>query len=180
MSSYATIAVRLTLFPRIKVGDCMCQKVKFWCILLSFGIVLISISDKRISGLPESLFFKISRLRDPPKACFSRFRGFGAPRKLVFQDFEASGHPESLFFKISRFRGIPKVCFSRFRGFETPRKFVFQDFEALGHPETLFSRISASLTCPHNRQRTFPNVSSDNNTPNRCFHRYLGELRDAH
>ena len=92
----------------------MCQKVKFWCTLLSFGIVLISISDKRISGLPESLFFKISKLRDSPKAYFSRFLGFGASRKLVFQDFEASGHPESLFFKISRLRGIPKACFSRF------------------------------------------------------------------
>ena len=139
MSSYATIAVRLTLFPRIKVGDCMCQKVKFWCTLLSFWIVLISISDKRISGLPESLFFKILRLRDSPKAYFSRFRGFGASRQLIFQENNSSGHPETLFF-----------------------------------------RISASLTCPHNRQRTFPNVSSDNNTPNRCFHRYLEELRAAH
>ena len=93
----------------------MCQKVKFWCTLLSFWIVLISISDKRISGLPESLFFKISRLRDIPKAYFSRFRGFGTPRKLIFQDFEASGLPESLFFKILRLRGIPKVCFSEFQ-----------------------------------------------------------------
>ena len=117
----------------------MCQKVKFWCTLLSFWIVLISISDKRISGLPESLFFKILRLRGIPKAYFSRFQGYGTPRKLVFQDFKASGLPE-----------------------------------------TLFSRISASLTCPHDRQRTFPNVSSDNNTPNRCFHRYLGEPRAAH
>lgn len=79
----------------------MCQKVKFWCILLSFGIVLISISDKRISGLPRKFVFQI-------------FRGFGASRKFVFQDFEASGLPESLFFKISRLRGIPKACFSRF------------------------------------------------------------------
>ena len=144
MSSYATIAVRLTLFPRIKVGDCMCQKVKFWCTLLSFWIVLISISDKRISGLPESLFFKILRLRDSPKAYFSRFRGFGTPRKLVFQDFEASGHPESLFFKISRLRGIPKVCFSRFRGFGASQRLIFQENNSSGHPETLFSRISAS------------------------------------
>ena len=63
----------------------MCQKVKFWCTLLSFGIVLISISDKRISGLPESLFF-------------------------IF--FEASGLPESLFFKILKLRGIPTAHFS--------------------------------------------------------------------
>ena len=27
----------------------MCQKVKFWCALLSFWIVLISISDKRMA-----------------------------------------------------------------------------------------------------------------------------------
>ena len=166
MSSYATIAVRLPLFPRIKVGECMCQKVKFWCTLLSFWIVLISISDKRISGLPESLFFKISRLRGIPKACFSDFSSFGTPRKLVFQDFEASGHPESLFFKILRLRASQRL--------------IFQGNNSLGHPETLFSRISASLTCPHNRQRTFPNVSSDNNKPNRCFHRYLEELRAAH
>ena len=141
MSSYATIAVQQTLFPRIKVGECMCQKVKFWCTLLSFWIVLISISDKRISGLLESLFFKISRLRDIPKAYFSRFQGFGTPRKFVFQDFEASGHPESLFFKISRLRGIPKAYFSRFRGFGASRKLVFQDFEASGHPESLFFKI---------------------------------------
>gem|GEM_PF-3455190 len=114
MSSYATIAVRLTLFPRIKVGECMCQKVKFWCTLLSFWIVLISISDKRISGHPESLFFKILRLRDSPKACFSRFQGFGTPRKLIFQDFEASGLPESLFFRFFEFRDSPKAYFSRF------------------------------------------------------------------
>ena len=92
----------------------MCQKVKFWCTLLSFWIVLISISDKRISGLPESLFFKISRLRDSPKACFSDFSSFGTPRKLIFRDFEASGHPESLFFKILRLRDSPKACFSDF------------------------------------------------------------------
>ena len=166
MSSYATIAFRLTLFPRIKVGECMCQKVKFWCILLSFWIVLISISDKCISGLPEILFFKILRLRDSPKACFSRFRGFGTPRKLVF--------------KILRLRGIPKACFSRFRGFGVSWRLIFQENNSLGLPETLFFRISASLTCPHDRQRTFPNVSSDNNKPNRCFHRYLEELRAAH
>ena len=135
MSSYATIAVRQTLFPRIKVGECMYQKIKLWCILLSFWIVLISISDKRISGLPESLL----RLRDSPKAYFSRFRGFGISQRLIFHENNSSGLPE-----------------------------------------TLFSRISASLTCPHDRQRTFPNVSSDNNTPNRCFHRYLEELRAAH
>ena len=92
----------------------MCQKVKFWCTLLSFWIVLISISDKRISGLPESLFFKILRLRDSPKACFSRFQGFGTPRKLIFQDFEASGLPESLFFRFFEFRDSPKAYFSRF------------------------------------------------------------------
>ena len=166
MSSYATIAVRLTLFPRIKVEECMCQKVKFWCVLLSFWIVLISISDKRISGLPESLFFKILRLRGIPKVCFSRFRGFGAPRKLVFQDFEASGLPESLFFKISRLRGIPAAHFSRKQLVGASRNIVFPNFSL--------------STCPHNRQRTFPNVSSDNNKPNRCFHRYLGELRAAH
>ena len=128
MSSYATIAVRLTLFPRIKVGDCMCQKVKFWCTLLSFWIVLISISDKRISGHPESLFFKILRLRDSPKACFSRFRSFGTPRKLIFQDFEASGHPESLFFKILRLRGIPTAHFSRKQLVGAPRNIVFPNF----------------------------------------------------
>ena len=93
----------------------MCQKVKFWCTLLSFGIVLISISDKRISGLPESLFFKIFRLRGIPKAYFSRFRGFGASRKLVFQDFEASGHPNGSFFKKTTRRGSPKHCFSEFQ-----------------------------------------------------------------
>ena len=92
----------------------MCQKVKFWCTLLSFWIVLISISDKRISGHPESLFFKILRLRDSPKACFSRFQGFGTPRKLIFQDFEASGLPESLFFRLFEFRDSPKAYFSRF------------------------------------------------------------------
>ncbi len=92
----------------------MCQKVKFWCTLLSFWIVLISISDKRISGHPESLFFKILRLRDSPKACFSRFQGFGTPRKLIFQDFEASGLPESLFFRFFEFRDSPKAYFSRF------------------------------------------------------------------
>ena len=52
----------------------MYQKVKFWCTLLSFGIVLISISDKRISGLPESLFFKILRLRGILKHCFPEFQ----------------------------------------------------------------------------------------------------------
>ena len=92
----------------------MCQKVKFWCTLLSFWIVLISISDKRISGHPESLFFKILRLRDSTKACFSRFQGFGTPRKLIFQDFEASGLPESLFFRFFEFRDSPKAYFSRF------------------------------------------------------------------
>ena len=92
----------------------MCQKVKFWCTLLSFWIVLMSISDKRISGHPESLFFKILRLRDSPKACFSRFQGFGTPRKLIFQDFEASGLPESLFFRFFEFRDSPKAYFSRF------------------------------------------------------------------
>ena len=92
----------------------MCQKVKFWCTLLSFWIVLISISDKRISGHPESLFFKILRLRDSPKACFSRFQGFGTPRKLIFQDFEASGLPESLFFRFFELRDSPKAYFSRF------------------------------------------------------------------
>ena len=158
----------------------MCQKVKFWCTLLSFWIVLISISDKRISGLPESLFFKILRLRDSPKACFSRFRSFGTSRKLIFQDFEASGLPESLFSKILRLRDSPKACFPRFRGFGTSQRLIFQENNSSGHPETLFSRISASLTCPHDRQRTFPNVSSDNNKPNRCFHRYLEELRAAH
>ena len=55
-------------FSAYKSRGVMCQKVKFWCTLLSFWIVLISISDKRISGLPESLFFKILRLRDIPKA----------------------------------------------------------------------------------------------------------------
>ena len=185
MSSYATIAVRLTLFPRIKVGECMCQKVKFWCTLLSFWIVLISISDKRISGHPESLFFKI-------------FRGFGTSRKLIFRDFEASGLPESLFFKISRLRDSPKACFSDFSSFGTPRKLIFRDFEASGHPESLFFKILRLRGIPTAhfsrkqlpnfslsdlstyRQRTFPNVSSDNNKPNRCFHRYLGEPRDAH
>ena len=93
----------------------MCQKVKFWCTLLSFGIVLISISDKRISGLPESLFFKILRLRGIPKVCFSRFRSFGTPRKLIFQDFEASGHPNGSFFKKTTRRGSPKHCFSEFQ-----------------------------------------------------------------
>ena len=106
----------------------MCQKVKFWCTLLSFGIVLISISDKRISGLPESLFFKIFRLRGIPKAYFSRFRGFGASRKLVFQDFEASGHPENLFFKILRLRGIPTAHFSRKQLVGAPRNIVFPNF----------------------------------------------------
>ena len=68
----------------------MCQKVKFWCTLLSFWIVLISISDKRISGLPESLFFKISRLRGIPKAHFSRKQLVGASRNIVFPNFSLS------------------------------------------------------------------------------------------
>ena len=79
----------------------MCQKVKFWCTLLSFWIVLISISDKRISGLPESLFFKILRLRDSPKACFQIFR--------------ASGYPNGSFFMKTTRRDIPKHCFSEFQ-----------------------------------------------------------------
>ena len=37
----------------------------------------------RASGLPESLFLEILRLRDPPKACFPNFSSFGTPRKLV-------------------------------------------------------------------------------------------------
>ena len=68
----------------------MCQKVKFWCTLLSFWIVLISISDKRISGLPESLFFKILRLRGIPTAHFSRKQLVGAPRNIVFPNFSLS------------------------------------------------------------------------------------------
>ena len=128
MSSYATIAVQFTLFPRIKVGECMCQKVKFWCTLRPFWIVLISISDKRISGLPESLFFKILRLRDIPKAWFSDFSSFGASRKLVFQDFKASGLPESLFFKILRLRGIPTAHFSRKQLVGASRNIVFPNF----------------------------------------------------
>ena len=70
--------------------------------------------DFEASGLPESLFFKISRLRDSPKACF--------------QDFEASGHPESLLFKISRLRGILAAHFSRKQLVGAPRNIVFPNF----------------------------------------------------
>ena len=43
--------------------------------------------DFKASGLPESVFFKILMFRDSPKACFSNFSSFGAPRKRIFQIF---------------------------------------------------------------------------------------------
>jgi len=82
------------------VGACISPSIKKWYHRLVSALGNLGKRKNGASGHPESLFFKILRLRDSPKVCFS--------------DFEASGHPESLFFKISRLRGIPKAYFSRF------------------------------------------------------------------
>ncbi|ERK01775.1 hypothetical protein HMPREF9145_0142 [Segatella salivae F0493] len=86
------------------------------------------ISDKYVSGCPESLFFKILRLRDAPKACFSNFSSFGTPRKLVFQIFRASGPPDGSFSQKTARRGIPKPYFSEFLSFGMPRSMIFPVF----------------------------------------------------
>ncbi|EFB33374.1 hypothetical protein HMPREF0971_00137 [Segatella oris F0302] len=46
--------------------------------------------DFEASGLPESLFFKISRLRGIPTAHFSRKQLVGASRNIVFPNFSLS------------------------------------------------------------------------------------------
>ena len=80
------------------------------------------------SGLPESLFLEILRLRDSPKACFPNFSSFGTPRRFIFSKNNSSGHPETLFFRISTFRDAPKPHFPRFSLVACKQNAVFRIF----------------------------------------------------
>ena len=56
----------------------------------------------RASGLPESLFSGILRLRDSPTVHFHKKQLVGASRNLVFPNFYLSGCPEAQFFPVFR------------------------------------------------------------------------------
>ena len=63
------------------------------------------------SGLPESLFSGILRLRDSPTVHFHKKQLVGASRNIVFLNFYLSGCPEARFFPFLARRLQAKRCF---------------------------------------------------------------------
>ena len=65
----------------------------------------------RASGLPESLFLEILKLRDSPTVHFLQKQLVGASRNIVFPNFNLSGCPEALLFPFFARRLQAKRCF---------------------------------------------------------------------
>ena len=96
----------------------------------------------RASGPPESLFFEILRLRDPPTVHFLQKQVVGASRNIVFPNFNLSGCPEAplspffcsslvsetLFLAFSAFRSRATGHFQRFSLVACKRNAVFRIF----------------------------------------------------
>ena len=109
----------------------------------------------RASGLPESLFLEILRLRDSPdgsfspkttrrgipKHCFSEFQPFGMPRSPTFPVFRSSLVSETLFLAIFDEKTRATGCFLRFSHFAHERRMIFSIFWLSPAGESQFSLL---------------------------------------
>ena len=95
------------------------------------------------SGLPESVFSEILRLRGAPTVHFHKKQLVGASRHLVFPNFYLSGCPEAQFSSFFARRLQAKRCFWQFLMKKHERRAVFIVFRSSLASETLFLAFSA-------------------------------------